>query len=344
MKKIITIVFIIILIAGCAKIINNTAVIDMEGKIEAPTSGVAIGAFLEDVNNINEFEVLTGRNLALVSIYKSWLTKNTFNEFPESELDIIYQNESIPMITWEPWDSQSTSNTSLTLEKIISGNYDEYITEWANEAKNYKKAIFIRFGHEMNISAYTWNGLYNGGATQNAYGSSDKSDGPEKYVDAYKYVWNIFNQVGATNVTWIWAVNHNDDPSATWNIKSNYYPGDTYVDWIGIDGYNFNNSVITYRSFDDIFSSALNEVASIPTTSKPIIISEMSSNDGQAGTLTKAEWISNAFSKIASDTRIKAFCWFNEDKSDGNWALIQLADIQAFKNAITSTSNFLSSL
>jgi len=126
------------------------------------------------------------------------------------------------MITWEPWDSSSTSNTSLTLEKIISGNYDVYITEWANQAKNYKRAIFIRFGHEMNISNYSWNGLYNGGATQNAYGAANKPDGPERYVDTYKHVWNIFNQVGATNVTWVWAVNHNDNPTDNWNTKSNY--------------------------------------------------------------------------------------------------------------------------
>ena len=341
-KKFIIFVFLLFLL-GCAKIINNSTIIAMGGKISSPASGVVIGAFVGDVNNINAFELTVGRSLGIVSIYKSWLTKNEFNQFPESELNTIYQNDSIPIITWEPWDSSSTSNTSLTLEKIISGNYDEYITDWAESAKNYKRSMFIRFGHEMNISTYTWNGLYNGGATENAYGANNKPDGPERYVDAYKHVWNIFNEVGASNVTWIWAVNHNNNPTENWNSKANYYPGDAYVDWLGIDGYNFNDGTILYRSFDEIFVDAINEVSAIPGSVKPIIISEMSSNDGRAGTPAKSDWITDALLKISQDTRIKAFAWFNEDKSDGNWALTVDIDKLAFRDSITSTSNFLSS-
>lgn len=341
MKKIVTLIFLLLLF-GCAKIVSNISIVNMGGKIQAPSSGIVIGAFVGDVGNINAFELIQGRNLGIVSLYKSWLTKNEFNDFPESELNVIYQNGSIPLITWEPWDSVSTSNISLTLEKIISGNYDEYINEWANNAKNYKRALFIRFGHEMNILDYAWNGLYNGGATENAYGASNKADGPERYVDAYKHVWNIFNQAGAVNVTWIWAVNHNDNPSANWNVKSNYYPGDTYVDWIGVDGYNFNTAEIPYRTFDEIFSNALNEVSAIPSSAKPIIITEMSSNDGRPGTPAKSEWITDAFQKMSADSRIRAFCWFNENKSDGNWALTLDSDKLAFLAALSSTSNFLS--
>jgi mannan endo-1,4-beta-mannosidase len=68
---------------------------------------------------------------------------------------------------------------------------------------------------------------------------------PAAFVAAWRHVHDLFVQNGATNVVWVWCPNATDVPNATsapWNHWTNYYPGDTYVDWVGIDGYNWGNT------------------------------------------------------------------------------------------------------
>ena len=89
------------------------------------------------------------------------------------------------------------------------------------------RPLMLRFGHEMNGDWYGWSGARNGGSLA----------APEQFVATWQYVHRRFTSAGATNVTWVWCVNHESVPNASWNVPENYYPGDAYVDWTCADGY-----------------------------------------------------------------------------------------------------------
>ena len=80
------------------------------------------------------------------------------------------------------------------LSRIIDGDYDQYIKSWAEGIKALGFPIAIRFAHEMNGTWYPWCERTNGNR-------------PGQYVRAWRHVHDIFSEVGATNVTWVWSPN-----------------------------------------------------------------------------------------------------------------------------------------
>jgi beta-mannanase len=60
---------------------------------------------------------------------------------------------------------------------------------------------------------------------------------PADFVAAWRRVVDIFREVGAANVSFAWIPVVYPDHPVTW-VDSDiaaYYPGDSYVDWVGAD-------------------------------------------------------------------------------------------------------------
>ena len=69
---------------------------------------------------------------------------------------------------------------------------------------------------------------------------------PSVFVAAWRHIVTLFRSEGADNVTWLWTLNQDrpgTGPVAAW------WPGASYVTWVGIDGYYFRPS--------DTFASGL---------------------------------------------------------------------------------------
>ncbi|MBU0630450.1 MAG: hypothetical protein KKC80_05975 [Candidatus Margulisbacteria bacterium] len=251
-------------------------------------SGCAIGAFVNGFDNISSFQSLIGRDLAVVLWYVSWE-----EPFPKADADKVDASGSIPLITWEPW----LNNSAGTLEAIASGSYESYVRSFLQAAKDWGKPFFLRFGHEMNGNWYSWDGLHNGSDT-----------GPEKYKLAWRYIYNIKRSLGADNVTMVWSPNHANLPAESWNTIAAYYPGDEYVDWMGMDGYNWGGG--DWRSFDLVFNEVYSTLTAL--SGKPLMIGEFASAEDGGD---KAAWVTDAFNKIKNNyPRIKLFNWFNINK------------------------------
>lgn len=266
-----------------------------------------MGAYVNGVNNTDAFEALAQKQLAVSMWYVGWNTS-----FPSSECDTVNGFGCAPMLTWEP-----ALPVGNTLEAISDGNYDTYITNFANAAKNWGKLIYIRFAHEMNGNWYAWDGSHNGGS----------SGGTVKYIKAWKHVHAIFTSVGASNVKFVWSPDHKDTPAETWNKAVNYYPGDAYVDWIAFDGYNWGNG--DWKSFDQVFSPIY---ATFEAYGKPMMIGEFACSETGGD---KAAWITDALSKIKSNyPKVKMINWFNIDK-ERDWRIdSSTTALSAFQNAI----------
>lgn len=293
--------------AGCG--VSQTIKVKAVGKMNGNYPGCAAGAFVNGMDNLASFQSTIGKKMAVVLWFHYWCVP-----FPSAEADGVVNNGSIPLITWEPW----ISNAAGTLEAIASGSYESYVTDFMQAAKDWGKPLFLRFAHEMNGNWYPWDGFHNGGA----------GSGPERYKRAWIYIYNVKNRVGANNVYMVWCPNNTNLPSEDWNNLAAYYPGDAYVEWVGMDGYNWGYG--SWQNFDSIFNTIYQALTAL--TSKPLMIGEFASAE-QGG--SKAAWITDAFSQIKDHyTKIKLFCWFNINK-ERDWRVdSSSASAAALKQAL----------
>jgi hypothetical protein len=224
------------------------------------------------IDAVADFERTTGRNLDLVHVYHPWT-----DAFPdEADREFLKQGKQL-MISW------SGTNTA----QILAGTYDDLIRSRATDLKALGQPVLLRWRWEMNRP--------NLDATVGS---------PAEYVKAWKHIHAIFQQVGATNVGWVWC------PLAGNFTVTNapaYYPGDHQVDWLCADVY----AIGTDRSFADVAGDFMTWAAA---HAKPIVIAEYGSEktDGAA----KAAWISGATAYAQAHPQIKAMVYFDADRAD----------------------------
>lgn len=236
-------------------------------------NGCYLGVFREgapqNMGFITSFEKTFSKKPAMVMWYIDYSS-----DFPARECNKLAEYGAVPHIVWEPWIWGEEER--IKLDNIISGEWDKYIEKWASDAKKFGKTIFVRWGHEFNIEKYSW-GIGNNGKK------------PEKYVKAYRHVHDIFKNAGANNIKWIWCMNNYPNPDEAWNDWKLAYPGDGYVDWIGIDGYNWGTSQTWsgWQSFKDLFRDQVRRISK-NYPSKPVMIAEFGCAE-EGG--DKAAWV-----------------------------------------------------
>jgi len=250
--------------------------------------------------------------------------------FPKIPINGVRSNGATPIVSLELWSWHGVKNKSY-LAMINEGKYDDYLRQWAGDAKSEGRRILIRFGFEFNGDWFSW------------------SLKPQEYVKAWRRAYRIFQEVGATKVEWVWAPNVISCPNTDDNNMHLYYPGDTYVDWVGVDGYNFgehHDQWHHWQSFDDVFSDTLSQFSRRYPT-KPVILAEFGCAPGKAN--QRSDWIRDAFDKIRQNAQIKAAIWFNYNKhreGEPNWRLdVTPESLKAFNETfaapLPSTQNEL---
>ena len=210
---------------------------------------------------------------------------------------------------------------SVSLASIASGSEDAAITTWARQAAAYGHPFFLRFDWEMNGGWFPW-----GTTSSNQNTAAD-------YVAAWRHVHDIFIAVGATNATWVWCPNIERNSSTPY---AKLYPGDAYVDWTCLDGYNQGSSS---QSFSSLYTKSYNDMLTV-APSKPIMIGEIGSLEYGSG--VKADWISKMLTELPTDfPQIKALVWFNwrifENNIWKSWEVESSSSSQsAFSNGIAA--------
>lgn len=184
---------------------------------------------------------------------------------------------------------------SVHLRNIANGVYDRSLRKWANEAGSWGYPFLLRFDFEMNGQWFPW-------------GTRPKNrNTPADFVAAWRHVHSIFTAAGATNARWVWCPNI--DPYHEMSSLARLYPGDSYVDWTCLDGYNFGKP---WTSFARLFGGSYRQVMRFAPT-KPMLIGEVASTR-QGG--NKARWIRSMFRALATRfTNIDGLVWFDK------WAL-----------------------
>lgn len=290
-----------------------------KGKVERILYGAYDDQVSETYQSVVNLEDSLNTVFPIIQLYSAWGSKPD-QQFPESRVQAISDIGSVPLITWEPWLSDFSQDDypnippkdrrdKFSLKAIASGTYDAYINQWAKDAKSIGSPVFVRFGHEMNDPyRYPW------GPQNNK--SSD-------FIAAWKHVVDQFSEVGAKNVIWVWS------PHPAYGEFETYYPGDKYVDWVGVGTLNYG-TVATWSkwyTFDEIFGKFYPQFAKYK---KPIMISEFGSlatggdrnkwyEDALSGIRTKYPLVKSViFFHVANDntTTDKSLNWYIIDEPE----------------------------
>jgi len=254
--------------------------------------------------------------------------------FRASAVTRAWQQGRLPLLTWEsrPIAAGNNSNSApdYSLPKIIDGGFDAYLHQYAKDIIATGLPVAIRLDHEMNGTWYPWSELNGSNRPINGNGVGD-------YVKMWRHVHDVFQQEGANSlVIWIWAPNiiNNMQPAshATQEFLNGYYPGDDYVDWVGLSGYlrppwrAGNDFTFSYT-----YDSSLNQLRAL--TSKPILLAEVgaSETDGH-----KPAWVKSFFDGFANpkNADIIGFSWFSlaitsyvgGERSTNDWRIDSRSD------------------
>jgi hypothetical protein len=218
------------------------------------------------------------------------------DRFDASLFDRVVAEGMPPILAWEPWDYLARHNDgqpAYRLSRIIAGDFDSYVRDWAIGIRSLGYPVGIRFAHEMNGSWYPWCESANG----NRRG---------EYVKAFRHVHDLFTTAGANNVIWIWS------PNVTYSGAEplqDFYPGDKYVNWIGVSGYYGTAGMTAYRSFDDIFALTFKQLRRF--TGHPIVITETAATNKSG---QQARWIRQMFRQLPEHRDVIGIIWFEVDK------------------------------
>ena len=223
---------------------------------------------------IAEFANIAGRTPNLIGYYSGWA-----QPFATSFAEMVHRHGLIPFVQIDP--------TYASVAAIAAGDYDVYLRLYADSVKDYGHQVVIGFGHEMNATWYSW-----------GYGRTPAST----FVAAWQHIVTVFRSEGADNVTWLWTIQA--DQPGTGPVAS-WWPGASYVTWIGIDGYYYRPS----DTFASVFGKTINEVHAF--TDEPILLSETSVTplaDQYAN-------IHNLFEGM-SQYNMLGLVWFDKNQSD----------------------------
>ncbi|WP_143304644.1 glycosyl hydrolase [Chitinophaga vietnamensis] len=224
-------------------------------------------------SGIADFEALARKKIAWAYFSNNWLNGITF---PQKEVDIIRNAGKIPFIRMMPRSrfEAGKPDPQWHLIDIIHGQHDTALKAWATAAKNYGAPLLVEFGAEVNGSWFPWNGAYNGGGTLDGYGDPKYPDGPEIYRDAFRHIIDLFRQAQVNNITWFFHIDAAGSPEDWWNDAPYYYPGDDYIDWIGISTYGPQKKTDSYTSPKDLLDKAYRLLQSV-SAQKPYAIVEV---------------------------------------------------------------------
>ena len=270
-------------------------------------ANVALGVYLpralDDRAVLTDFHTSIGRSLDFVIWYEGW-SRGNFDNGHRQYLSTCDAWNMTPVISWNPFDANgpTINQPAYRLTNITRGDFNGYIDSWATGLRTYSKPVYLKFAHEMNGNWFPWGVGVNG-------------NGPGDFVAAWRYIHKRFASKGVSNVRWIWNPNivYDSLPATLQDV----YPGHDYVDWVGMNGYNWGTSVYwascpcqsRWESFAQVFDRTYRELVAL--ANKPIFIGEFASSESGGN---KARWISDALLEQLPTQypKVKAISWFSK--------------------------------
>ena len=250
-----------------------------QNKLLPPVQGIYFAAFPDfggpedevTQQRLYDFETLAQKQITWAYFSNNWYQNIIF---PSAAVQTIHQTGRVPFIRMMARSTldENVADPNYSMQNIIDGNFDNDLWQWFQEAAQTGFPLLIEFGTEVNGEWFPWNGKYNGAGATTNYGDPNFPDGPERFRDAYRHIIDLSRQAGATNLTWFFHIDAAGQPEEDWNDFENYYPGDNYIDWIGVSVYGAVTPDETPMNFTDKLNLVYDRICAL--TDKPLAILE----------------------------------------------------------------------
>lgn len=221
------------------------------------------------------FVSVAGRLPNLAEYYSGWAAP-----FKTAFAEVLHQHHIVPLVQIDPTDA--------LVGQVATGTYDAYLRDYADAVRDFGRPVVIGFGHEMNANWYSW---------------GYRHVPPPTFVAAWRHLVQVFRGEGADNVTWLWTIQA--DQPGTGPIQD-WWPGNGYVTWVGIDGFFYTPK----DSFTRTFARTIAQVRSF--TNLPVLLSETAVGP-RAGQFAS---IKDLFDGMAA-ARTLGLVWFDADQNQG---------------------------
>jgi mannan endo-1,4-beta-mannosidase len=260
--------------------------------------GVYVDGFPPSTAPIEQFADSVGIQPDMITFYPKF-----GQHFDAGAACAIVKEGAVPVLQLDP--------ENVSLSSIAAGKHDRYLRAFAAAVKKFGDRIVLSFGHEMNGDWYSWGYQH----TQ-----------PAVFVAAWRHIVNVFRAVGASNVTWLWTVNViNESRAGRIPSPAPWWPGASYVNWVGIDGYYYKPSWV----FVSLFGPTIAAVRGF--THDPILIAET----GASPASVQPAKIADIFSGIRSYSLL-GFVWFDAQGATRDWQITSPAAMAAFRKGAES--------
>ncbi len=316
--------------------IVNTATLKVTGpkaKFEPEGNGVYHGASLPETwsenglaRQIKQYNDAAGKRISVVTWFASAYEQGRITSWRQNysfSLERVKRLGALSLIKFSTQDyAYDSTHKMFGLKEIAAGTWDDYFVEAAQTIHDFNLPVFISIDHEMNGNWYPYAQAYPGSTTTAA-----------DYVAAWKHIVSIFRAQGANNAAFVWSPNVPDIGGIPY---ASYYPGDDYVDWVGISFYSGNSM------------SAMDEIYRQLAPRKPFFITEWATSTEQDKYNSlfpgDVQWVQQFFAALETRyPRVKAISWFNWQNAQGDHRLTRVAgQAQAYAQDIAET-RYLSS-
>jgi hypothetical protein len=243
-----------------------------------------------DLATVDTFERKAGKDAKIVMWYADW----RHDRVPSLvQLSAVERRDSIPEITWEPWDASKGlyhPQPRYRLSNIIDGRFDQYIWAWARSLAAWRHTVLLRFAQEMDGDWFPWSD----------YGNGNR---PGQFVKAWRHVHHIFDAAGATNVQWVWS-------PAFANPET--FPGARYVNVLATTCQNAGKRIFA-RGWQSFLSGCGKAVARLHSLAPVLPIQLAEASSAELGG-NKSLWIEGMFAYLAHHPEVTSLVWFNVDK------------------------------
>ncbi len=260
------------------------------GKAEILASGKHFGMSTGTTEEFQGLEASLQRQADMTGFFKGFDTG-----FDRDRVVAAWSAGTIPVMTWETRPLASTTDTTdYSLRKVADGTFDAYLTSYAQAVAALRMPLVIRFDQEMNGNWYRWAEFEN---PQVAKGD---------YVAAWRHVHDVFQAQGANDYAmWLWSPNRVDN-LGRFPAITNYWPGEQYVDQVGMTGYlrAEDRAPFTFEGTYGKTLAALRKIA----PGKPLLLSEVGATEDGGH---KAAWLTSFFAGLANAPDVAGFVWFD---------------------------------
>lgn len=178
----------------------------------AARQGVLFGVTADDGADLAERERETGRPLTAVRVFRRWgepVVDGFVRDRADRHVFFLSVKARRPDGSAVRWADIAAARPGGELDGVLRGQ--------ARELRDLRRTVYFTFNHEPEN------------------GSSEGMGRPREYAAAWRRVVDVYREEKAANVRFVWTMTD----AAFGRDAARYYPGDPYIDQIGVDAYNW---------------------------------------------------------------------------------------------------------